>query len=290
MARKKTQLNKPYFMNYWTNRLINIAVNIFKWDNLPPEINRSAMEKSIMLGGYVIFFKDDALETYFALNGALSGVDVYGYPTTARPISLSAEITFNERNVNNECVLIYANKTRTSAMEVILEYADKLSELDLAIKLNTLAMKHPVVIKGTKETQQSFETLAKQYDESYYQLIIDKNLNIDNTVEVLNLGVDAMEILNLQKEKETVLNEFYGIFGVAGSVEKRERVISGEMNATMQQVGINRKSWLDTRKEAVEKINAMYGLNISVDFDEIQIVQDTNVQETQTTEGGKENE
>lgn len=272
---QRTMLTKEYFTNYWINRLTNIVVNMFKWKNLPKEINVSAMEKAIMLGGYAIFFKDKELDSYFALNGALTGVDVYGYPTTMKPISLASDIRFPELKANKDGVIIYANRTRTSAMEYIIEYADKLSEIDLAIKLNTMAMKHPIIMKGTEETKMSFETLMHQYEETYYQIIIDKNLSLDSSVEALNLKVDAQEILNLQKEKETVLNEFFNMFGVSGSVEKRERMISGEMNAMMQQIGVQRNIWLGVRQEACEKINELYGINLSVDFNEVNFADET---------------
>lgn len=271
----KEFLTKDYYMSYWITRLTNIVTNIFEWKNLPKEINQNALEKSIMLGGYAIFFRDAQLETYFALGGALTGVDVYGYPTTARPISLSANITFPEMTTN-ECVIIYANKTRTSCEPLIMEYADKLSEIDLAIKLNTMAMKHPVMLKGTEETRQSLETLMRQYEETYYAIITQKSLAINGEIDTLNLNVDATEILNLQKEKESVMNEFYNIFGIVSSVEKRERMITGEMNAMMQQGGINRKVWLGTRELACRQINELYGLNVSVDIYSYDFEENTN--------------
>ena len=78
-------------------------------------------------------------------------------------------------------------------------------------------------------------------------------------------NVSASEILNLQKEKETVLNEFFNIFGISGSVEKRERMISGEMNAMMEQVAVNREMWMGPQKDAIEKINKMFNLKISIE-------------------------
>lgn len=285
----KEMLTKDYYMGYWINRLTNITCNLFEWKNLPKEINPAAMEKSIMLGGYAIFFRDKMLDKYFALGGALTGVDVYGYPTRTKPISLSAEIYFPEMDIN-ECVIIYANRTRTSAQLVINEYADKLSEIDLAIKLNTMAMKHPVVIKGTEETKQSMEALMRQYEETYYHIIVQKGLTLDKDLEVLNFNVDATEILNLQKEKESILNEFFNIFGIVSSVEKRERMITGEMNAMMQQGGINREVWLSARRRACSQINEMYGLNLSVDYNSYDFETQTGADKKEELEKGENNE
>lgn len=266
MGKKKETLNKAYFERYWRMYLTNIVVNLFKWEGLPEEINACAMEKFIMTGGYCIFFKDKALDTYFALPGALTGVDVYGYPTQAKPIPRNGDINFPQLKVNEECVLIYCNKTRTTALRIINEYVDKLSDIDAAIKMNTLAMKHPVMIRTSEQTRESFETLMHQYEDNYYILIGDKALTLDNSVEVLNLNVSSQEIKNLQLQKDAIMNEFYSLFGIAGTVEKRERVISGEMNAQMEQVSINRSIWLSERQRAIDKIKDIYGLNIKVDY------------------------
>lgn len=278
--RKKSMMTKPYYDRYWRLRLSNLASNMFKYKNLPDEINKAQMEKTIMLGSFGIFFKDKALDKFFCLPGALTGIDVYGYPTRAKPIGKTNVIQFDELEVDKECVLIYANRTRTSAKNFINEYADKLSDLDLAIKMNTRAMKHPLMFRTSEQIKESVETLMHQYEDDYYVVFPDKDLLSDKNVEVLDFKVSATEILNLQKQKETTLNEFFNLFGISGSVEKRERMISGEMNAMMEQVAVNREIWLSTRQEGIDKINKLYGLNIEVEvpkyMNEEEIKEDSN--------------
>lgn len=283
--RKKSMMTKPYFDRYWRLRLSNLASNMFKYNNLPPEINKAQMEKTIMLGSFGIFFKDKALDKYFCLPGALTGIDVYGYPTRAKPIGKTNVIQFDELIVDEECVLIYANRTRTSAKAFINEYADKLSDLDLAIKMNTLAMKHPLMFRTSEQIKDSVETLMHQYEDDYYVVFPDKELLAENSFEVLDFHVNATEILNLQKQKETTLNEFFNLFGISGSVEKRERMISGEMNAMMEQVAVNREIWLSTRQEAVEKINKLYNLNIEVEVPKYMNESDM-IPDSEESEGG----
>lgn len=284
-TRKQAMLTKPYYDKYWRLRLSNLAANMFKYTNLPEEINKAQMEKTIMLGSFGIFFKDEGLDKFFCLPGALTGIDVYGYPTRAKPIGKTNAIQFNELVVDKECVLIYANRTRTSAKQFINEYADKLSDLDLAIKMNTRAMKHPLMFRTSEQIKESVQTMMHQYEDDYYVVFPDKELLSDNSFEVLDFHVSATEILNLQKQKETTLNEFFNIFGISGSVEKRERMISGEMNAMMEQVAVNREIWLSTRQEAVEKINRLYGLNIDVEVPKY-ITEETILNDEENQEGG----
>lgn len=264
-VRKAPMLTKPYYMRYWVMRLSDLACNMFQYRNVPEEINLYSMTKQIMLGGFGVFFFDQGLNKYFCLPGALTGVDVYGYPTTAKPIGKNIEIIFPDLNVNEECVIIYANKTRTSALPYINEYADKLSDLDISLKMNARAMKHPLMLKTTEQMKESVATLMAQYEDDYYVVFPDKELLNETSLQVMDFKISASEILNLQKEKETVINEFFNVFGISGSVEKRERMISGEMNAMMEQIAVNREMWMATQKDAIDRINKLYGLNIELE-------------------------
>lgn len=270
MARrnKKESLTKEYYLNYWRTTLTNIATNIFVWKGLPDEINPSAMEKTLMLGGFVGFFKDKALDMYFALGGALTGVDVYGYPTKLQPIGKNSEYIFDEYSLNKDCVLMYAMKTRSTALEYIEDFAERLAEVDVAIKMNTRAMKHPVVLTTSEQSRESFETFARQYEDDYYVVVKDNALD-SKGITTLNLGVSANEILSLQKVKETIYNDFYRIFGISSATEKRERVMQGEIEAMQEQIAINRAMWMNTRIEACKRINKMFGLNVSVEVNTI---------------------
>ena len=265
--RKGKYMNKAYYTRLWRMRLSDLACNMFPYKRMPEEINMNAVSKMVMLGGYAIFFKDKDLDKYFCLEGALTGVDPYGYPNFAKPISknISEGIIFPEMKVGEECIIIYANKVRSSALPYIVEYADKLAELDVAIKMNTRAMKHPLMLKTTEQKKESISSLMAQYEDDYYVVFTDQSLLDNTSLQVMDFKVSASEILNLQKEKETVVNEFFNVFGISGSVEKRERMISGEMNAMMEQVAVNREMWMAPQRDAIEQINKMFGLNIEID-------------------------
>lgn len=272
MANRKNKLNKDYYYDLWLERLTNIACNLFKWEGLPKEINKLALEKQIMLGGYAILFKDKQLDKYFALGGALKGVDVYGYPSIATPIAKglngkdNLSFNFGDYNIGEDCVIIWCNSLRGTANEIIIEYADKLADVDTAIKMNTRAMKKPIWIKGSEQAKSSLETLMRQYDQDYWIMLTDKSLGINGEIDTLNFNISAIEILNLQKQHENLLNEFFTSFGVQSTVEKRERVVSGEINAMQGQTAINKSVWASGREVAIEQMKEIFGLDVKCDI------------------------
>ena len=53
------------------------------------------------------------------------------------------------------------------------------------------------------------------------------------------------------------------------SIEKGERLIKDEVNQQNGGIFASRNSRLKARKQACEQINRLYGLNMSVEYDEI---------------------
>ena len=63
-------------------------------------------------------------------------------------------------------------------------------------------------------------------------------------------------------------------------------MISGEMNAMMEQVAVNREIWLSTRQEGIDKINKLYGLNIEVEVPKYMNEEDVKEDSIDESEGG----
>lgn len=50
------------------------------------------------------------------------------------------------------------------------------------------------------------------------------------------------------------------------NMDKKERLVSDEVNANNQQVIASRNIWLSERKKSIEELNKKFGLNASVEF------------------------
>ena len=73
------------------------------------------------------------------------------------------------------------------------------------------------------------------------------------------------------------------------NIQKKERLITDEVTRTQGGTIASRYSRLQARREAVEKINAMFGTNISVDYrEDFQEIDDGSGQST--LKGGDNND
>lgn len=67
--------------------------------------------------------------------------------------------------------------------------------------------------------------------------------------------------------KQAILRECMTLLGIENAnMDKKERLVSDEVNANNQQVIASRNIWLSERKKAIEELNKKFGLNASVEF------------------------
>ena len=84
--RKKTNFEESLSMNNATyeqyfNRLMELSISMFEWKNLPSTCDVRYLELALFMNGSAVFFQDDVLEDYVALDVICSGrLDVYGNP------------------------------------------------------------------------------------------------------------------------------------------------------------------------------------------------------------------
>ena len=63
----------------------------------------------------------------------------------------------------------------------------------------------------------------------------------------------------------TIENQFNTFIGIPNSnTQKRERLITSEVESNNVEVFALPNLWLNTMREGIEKVNRMFGLNISV--------------------------
>lgn len=261
---KKIEKSLIYRLNY--QRLREIYMSLFVYKNMPKEINLYAMEDAMLRTGFAIFFYDKDLSKYFAMEGARAGVDVYGYPNAFTPISKVSTITFNTLSID-ECVPMLNTKYYTPFTPVLRYYAGQLTEVDMAININVNMLKKPVKGSADDKTIASITNALNKYDDGYTLLVnTDTISNALDAFKPFEFGITPTEILNLLKVRETILNNFFARLGITGGIEKRERIITTEISNVNSQTRASKDVLLKPRQDAIEKINAKYGLNVSVEY------------------------
>lgn len=110
--------------NSYYDRLLNIALTCFDYENLPETCDVRMLELTLLSNGSAVFFNDDVIG-YLVLPVLLNGnFDVYG-----NPLNYQAYSNYNHyrKKLNAEnSVLIYNNYLRQGDIAVLNEYAERL--------------------------------------------------------------------------------------------------------------------------------------------------------------------
>lgn len=255
------QLNDITYSNYYY-RLMLIARSLFKWNNLPNGIDEKWIERYLFSEGACLFFKDDKVGFMVTKFGEQGKLNYYDEPTTVR--AYATDFISVERENNVDSVIIRNNDDMIPTFPTIQIYSAKLTNIERTMDNNILAQKMPFVITCTDKQRLSFKQAIKQRDENVPVIYGDKNLDI-NDIKVLKTDTPIV-FDKLQVQKMNVWNECLTFLGINNAnTNKRERLITSEVNANDQMIQANEDVMLKARERACELINKMFGLNISVE-------------------------
>ena len=257
-------VNNLTYMQY-LNRLTELSVSMFEWKNLPPTVDARYLELHLFETGSMVYFDDDVIGN-LCLDCLPSGrLDVYGNPVLRR--AYSGYNNYQKLLKESNSVIIWNNYLHTNSILEVKMFARRLYNLDGIIDVNANAQKTPVLIQGTEQQRLTLKNLYKEFDGNSPFIFGDKNLDL-NSLKCLQTGAPYVcdKLYNL---KQMYWNEALTYLGINNTgAQKRERMLSIESSQAQGGTISSRYSRLQSRREAVEKINTMFGTNIEVNYRE----------------------
>lgn len=271
-----SNIDKMQLTSYYYKMLLNRVINMFTWENLPDTIDEQVMNFWLFVTGRVVFTKFNG--KLYALNGNYGGYpNEYYLPTefvVANPILGSKNVKLDIDGVAmfNSDTDKYPTQTMTGGLYPILSLtanmlADCVVTISSALKNGRvqtafLCKDDTVRIAGEK-------VLTKLYNGDPAVMIDDTILNCITPIKMAdNTSVATI----LQQTVETYqfwLANFYNSIGVNANFNmKRERLNTAEVNINDSALFVNVVNMLNNRQQALEKINKMFGTNITVEISE----------------------
>lgn len=260
---ESASLNNRTYLQYY-NRLLELAINMYEWKNLPDTVDERFLELTLFSDGMAVFFRDEILGE-LCLQCMISGeLDVYRIPIDRTAYATNG---YQMRLTNQNSVIIFNNYTHTNSMLDVEMYARRLYEIERTIDVNVKAQKTPLIVRATENQRLTMKNLYMQYDGNEPFIFGDNNLDMD-AIKVLPTNAPYVsDKLNILKRQ--IWNEALTYLGIENSnTEKKERLVSDEVNSNLGGVAAQRFCRLNARRKAADQINKMFGLNIEVDFRE----------------------
>lgn len=282
-------LNNLTYRQY-LNRLTELAISMFEWKNLPDTVDARYLELHLFETGCMVYFKDDVIGD-LCLNCIVNGrLDVYGNPLLRR--AYSGYNNYQKLLTYKDSVIIWNNYLHSNSILDVEMFARRLYNIDRIIDVNANAQKTPVLLQGSEKQRLTLLNLYKEYDGNAPFIFGDKNLDI-NSLKAFSTNAPYV-CDKLYQLKTQIWNEALTYLGISNiNIQKKERLITDEVTRNQGGTIASRYSRLESRRQAVEKINKMFGTNIEVNYrEDFQQVGDDNQPEDvgADTIGGAGNE
>lgn len=261
ITNKKEQLSK------FRADMLNKSLTMFEWKNLPDTLPAVEIEKQLQTNGYSIIAKVQG--NIYAFQGGFSGQDPYNQPTKAivNNPSLNYNGTFT---INEDCVIIKNDDMQQGLIHIYNKYGTLLIENQITMLMTDYNYRMPFTISSKDDT-------TTQSAREYLQKIIDGSLGVIGEAKLFdalkvtptnNKGVNSFaDLYGYQQFIEAQLNNTIGL--ATNNNMKRERLTTNEIEVNKNASYPLIDNMLRNRKQAVEKINKMFDLDIDVEFSSI---------------------
>lgn len=261
---KNTRLRR-YFRKY----LFQKAISVFKWQ-LPEEWDKDYFLYTLFGLGYIAVVDTDQYGV-ICQGGALGGYNLYYRPSyiiITNPL-IKETIT---ANLDTDCALIKLQPDYGSIMDLVGYYADQLAIAAESLGINMLNVKSGTVFGA--ESKAKAESYKKMYDtlsDGDPAVVIDKKLLDDQGkptwfpfTQHIKESYVVTDILSDMRKIESMFDTDIGIPNA--NTDKRERLITDEVNANNVETATRCELWLETLRKGIDKANSKYGIDISVDW------------------------
>lgn len=241
----------------------------FHWEGLPDTIPQKWLELMLMRYGFAVIGERDG--NLYAFTGGLGGeLDEYYQPTLAviaNPyLNFSAEWTIKD---DKDAVLISNDTLRTGLIPLVGKYAGLLAENTISIRIaDIMARVTNIISAGDNSTIESANEYFRQLEEGKLGIIQENPFLDDNDLKVQGGSQQAHQQLTDLIELEQYLKaSLYNILGLQANYNmKRESLNSNEAQLNDDATKPFIENMLTCRQEAAERLNARFGLNVSVEL------------------------
>lgn len=250
---------------FYKERMLRKIFELFSF-TVPEEWDLDYFRQHLFLDGYV-GVTDTALGI-LALKCAASGYNVFERPT--KLIFANPVLGNFDRTIGTDCEVIRLQYNWLGIVPILDKYAYLLAMCDSAVSVNLMNSK--VAFIATAEGKAAAETIKTAYqqisegnpfvcmskdsvDSISWELLNVKNTFIGNDVSLL---------------KQTIWNEFLTEIGIPNfNRDKRERMITDEVNANNTETAFSMSHWLETIRAGMDRANKMFGLDLRVEVNPI---------------------
>ena len=247
-------------------KMLSKTQRIFEYKNLPEELPQREIELLTQTCGFTIW--KEVKGKKYVFYGGLGGIpNEYYLPTQA--IVVNPFLKYNATlEIDENCVVMWNDSMHTPINDINERYASLIAECEISIRLATIWARSPVILNTTSDTDKdSANKYLEDIESGKLASLMTEEfaVNLFKVQDVNNKSTS--HIKELMEEHQYLYAKWWNEFGVNANYNmKREAINESEASMNEDALLPYVDDMLQCRKEALEKINKMWGTNIEVDF------------------------
>lgn len=257
--------NKDKSVNGYIRKMLAITQAMFIYKGLPETLPQNNLENLLQTNGNVFVTEVDG--KMYAFTGGLGGVP-NAYNEATEYIVSNPYLNINKSyKIDIEGVLIKNDSGANSLLPIFGKYGVLCSDTLLSLNTCSVLSRITMLISASDDkTKQSADDFINKILQGDFSVIGEnaffKGVNLQSiSTQSANQITQLIELLQYFKASafnEIGLNANYNL--------KRERLNTSEVQMNVDALNPYVDNMLQERKKAVEKINAMFGTEISVEL------------------------
>lgn len=253
-----------FFQRY----LLKKALSVFKW-TLPEWWDENYFLYVLYCRGYAAIF-DSGKFGVIPQECGLQGYNVFYRPTNV--IIANPLLDIKNREIGKDAVLVQLQPDYMGVLDLCGHYAEKMALASSAINQNLWNTKISIVFfAGNDAEQQSIKKAYDRMSDGDPMVVVHKNLRDENgnlKYEVFNRDVKSSYVISdLISDLRKIEAEFDTRIGVPNAnTDKRERLITDEVNANNVETHILCDMWMDSIQDGIQKVKDMFGLDLKCEW------------------------
>lgn len=248
------------FFRVWYHHFFTIATNLFEYRGIDDDLQKQIEKRLFFYGVCGVIEKDGDL---IAVDANGNGENIYSEPThfTFSFGNGDADRYEFSREINIDGVYARNAFDYFPSFFEVEKMAFTLAHIDTSIMCESINMRSTDIYKaGNDKCAESARTFRNALYVGKLDVITDKTQEL----EIERQTRTTTHMKDLLDAKERTLKEYYETFGIRKQGEKRERMITDEVQANEHLLHFNLKDMLNCRTEMCKNIKNVFGVECSV--------------------------
>ena len=255
-------MDKNKINSYISDYLLNNALSIFKYDGLPDNVKAVDLERNLLRFGKILFTKWH--DEFYIFSYTDTGKQNYLGEYTKFQVN-NPYIQCNEIFSDDNAVRIFNTDTHEPLINLMGMYSELLTESYITLNIADINSRIPFLVSARDNaTKNSAEIFLNQILNGKQGIIAEQPLFNSLNINPLTDHQNISQIVELNKFFYSDYFQKIGLTNLYNNVHDRISATETEFTATSIYPYVDNMK--RNRDIAVEKINTMFGLSVTVEF------------------------